>query len=596
MIPAALVRLDTLPLTPNGKIDRKALPAPGLSGEFEATFVAPQTPNEKILAHIWSQVLRVERVGVRDKFFELGGDSILSIQVIARANEAGLRLTVKQIFQHQTIAELALVAETTARLASDEGPVTGEVPLTPIQHWFLEQDFADPHHWNQAVFLELRQDLDPALLEQAVRQLLIHHDALRLRFHRRSEGWKQFNAAADETVSLTRIDLSGSSEAEQNSAMQHTSAELHTQLDLAEGPLLRVASFDLGPRRRRRLLMVIHHLAVDAVSWRILLGDLQIACDQLGRGEAVKLPSKTSSFQQWAQRLSEHVRTPTFQQEADYWLGGSSAASSTLPVDFPRGSNSEASGRVVSGTLDAENTRALLHVVPHAYRTHINDVLLSALGLALRRWIGRPTVTIDVEGHGREDLFEDLDVSRTVGWFTTIFPLRLDLRGTMGPGDVLKSVKEQLRRVPQRGIGYGLLKYLSGNAKAAQQLPAMPQPQIVFNYLGQFDLPAAAPFAWVWEPTGPLHSPRAHRGHLLEINSWVADGQLRLDWTYSQNVHRHDTIERLAESVLEELSHLIAHCTLPEAGGYTPSDFADAGLNQEELDRLISDLGEPKTA
>jgi non-ribosomal peptide synthase protein (TIGR01720 family) len=166
----------------------------------------------------------------------------------------------------------------------------------------------------------------------------------------------------------------------------------------------------------------------------------------------------------------------------------------------------------------------------------------------------------------------------------------------LGLGDVLKSVKEQLRRVPQRGIGYGLLKYLSGNAKAAAQLQAMPQAQVVFNYLGQFDLPAASPLAWVWEPTGPLHSPRAHRGHVLEINSWVADGQLRVDWTYSQNVHRHDTIERLAASFLEELCHLIAHCTLPEAGGYTPSDFADAGLNQEELDRLISDLGESKTA
>jgi amino acid adenylation domain-containing protein/non-ribosomal peptide synthase protein (TIGR01720 family) len=590
MMPSAIVPLDAFPLNPNGKIDRTALPEPDLPAELRAPFVAARTANEKILADIWSQVLPVQRVGVHDKFFELGGDSILAIQVVAGANQAGLRLTVKQMFQHQTIAELALVAENIAKSVSDHGPVTGEVPLTPIQRWFFEQDFADPHHWNQAVCLELRRNLEPALLNQAVRELVMHHDALRLRFWRQAEGWRQFNAAAAGTVSLRRIDLSKLRETDQNSAMRQSSTELQAQLDLAERPLLQGALFDLGPLRRSRLLIVIHHLAVDGVSWRILLEDLQIACDQLGRGEAIKLPAKTNSFKQWAQRLTEHARTTTFQQEADYWLADSTVEPTALPVDVVHGNNSEASARVVSAALEAETTRTLLQRVPQAYNTHINDVLLSALGLALSRWIDRPTVAIDLEGHGREDLFQDIDLSRTVGWFTTIFPLRLDLRRTAGPGDVLKSVKEQLRRVPQRGIGYALLKYLAGNAKVAAQLRAMPKPQVVFNYLGQFDLPATSPFAWVWEPTGPLHSPRARRSHLLEINSWVAGDQLRVDWTYSENVHRRGTIEQLAESYLEELRDLIRHCTSPEAGGYTPSDFADAGLNQAELDRLIADL------
>ena len=593
MVPSAVVLLDAFPLTPNGKIDREALPPPDLSAELGATFVAPQTANEEILADIWSQVLRIERVGVRDKFFELGGDSILSIQIIARARQAGLRITVKQMFQYQTIAELAVVAERLATLVAEDGPVTGEVPFTPIQQWFLEQEFTDPHHWNQALFLELKEQVEPALLEQAVRHLVVHHDALRLRFFRQRHGWKQLGTAPsphDETVSLNRIDLSPLSEEEQHEAMQNACAELQTRLDLAEGPLLRIALFNMGQRRPSRFLMVIHHLLVDAVSWRILLEDLQTACRQLGRGEIVTLPPKSSSFKLWAQRLVEHAQSSALQQEIDYWLATPTAEATTLPVDSAQGPNCEASAQVVSRLLDVESTRALLQRVPHAYRTHINDVLLAALALVICRWIGKPRVAIDVEGHGREELFDDVDLSRTVGWFTTVFPLQLDLRGTIGPGDVLKSVKEQLRQIPGRGIGYGLLRYLSGHTQIAQQLQLIPHPRVAFNYLGQFDLPETSPFAWVWESTGPLHSPKAHRGHLLEINSWVAGDQLRVDWTYSQGVHRRSTIERLAEGFLEELSSLIRHCSLPEARGYTPSDFADAGLNQEELDRLISDL------
>jgi non-ribosomal peptide synthase protein (TIGR01720 family) len=592
MVPSAVVLLDAFPLTPNGKIDRNALPAIDVSAGIEAPFVAPQTPNETILANIWSQALRVDRVGVHDKFFELGGDSILGMQVVAKANQAGLRLTLSQMFQHQTIAELALVAENTTDVASDGGPVTGDVPLTPIQQWFFEQNFADAHHWNQAVMLELWQTLDPALVELAIRQLIAHHDALRLRFSRHEEGWRQFNAAADDTIALTRKDLSGFGEAEQHSAMQDALAELQARLNLAEGPLVGAALFDLGPRRRPRLLVVIHHLAVDTVSWRILLEDLQAVCSQLVARQAIRLPRKTSPFKLWAERLREYARTSTFEREAEYWLAASPAQASTLPVDFARGTNSEASVSTVSVVLEAENTRALLQRVPHAYKTQINDVLLSALGLALSHWIGQPSVTIDLEGHGREGLFDDIDLSRTVGWFTTIFPLRLDLPDA-GPGDVLKSVKEQLRRVPQRGIGYGLLRYLSTHAAAAE-LRTRPQPQVVFNYLGQFDqtLTTTPLFAWAPESMASDHSPRACRSHVLEINGGVVAGTLRLDWRYSQNVHRHVTIERVAARFLEELRTLIHHCLSPEAGGYTPSDFAEAGLNQEELDRLISDLSE----
>jgi non-ribosomal peptide synthase protein (TIGR01720 family) len=544
------------------------------------------------LANIWSQVLRIEQVGVHDRFFELGGDSILSMQVIAKANKAGLRLTLKQTFQHQTIAELALVAEAITHPRFEQGFVTGEVPLTPIQKWFFEQDYADRHHWNQARLLELRQDFEAILLERAIQQLVAHHDALRLRFQLGDAGWRQFNAGSEESVKLTLVDLATTPEADWTSVMETAAVGLQASLNLSQGPVVRAALFNFGSRRPSCLLLVIHHLAVDEVSWRILLEDLQVICEQLQSDGTIKLPAKTTSFRKWGQELAEHAHSATLEQEADYWLAVSSAESGPIPVDLSGGKNIEASVRTVSVSLDAEDTSALLQKVPQAYNTQINDVLLSALALALTSWIGQSGVRIDLEGHGREELFEGIDLSRTVGWFTTIFPVTLDLRGTVGPGEVLKSVKEQLRRIPERGIGYGMLRYLGGDDNVAAQLRSVPPPEIIFNYLGQFDQVAASPFMPVKGSIGPVHSPLARRSHLLSINSLVANGRLRIDWGYSEAVHRRGTIERLAQNFIEALRSLIHHCTSPGAGGYTPSDFVETGLDQEGLDRLISELSE----
>ena len=308
--------------------------------ESESLFVAPRTPIERVLADIWSRVLPVQQVGVHDNFFKLGGDLILSIQVVARARKAGLRLTVRQIFQHQTIAELALVAETATPPQFEQGLITGEVPLTPIQRWFFEQAYADQHHWNQATLLELKQDLDPALLEKAIRQLALHHDALRLRFQPSDSGWTQFNAGDEEAVKLVVVDLARTPEEKQTSAMETAAAGLQASLNLSRGPLIRAALFKFGSRRPSRLLLAVHHLAVDGVSWRILLEDLQVLCEQLRRGRTIRLPDKTTSFRRWAQELAEHARSATLEQEADYWLAVSSAKSGRIPVDFSGGRTS----------------------------------------------------------------------------------------------------------------------------------------------------------------------------------------------------------------------------------------------------------------
>ena len=465
-----------------GEIDPKVISVPNHAcPEPNDAFVEPRTPVERALAEIWSAVLQVEPVGVHDRFFELGGDLILSIQVIAKAKKAGLRLTLKQIFQHQTIAELALVAEAVTHPYFEQGLITGEAPLTPIQKWFFEQAYADEHHWNQATLLELKQDLDSALLDKAIRQLVLHHDALRLRFQRSDSGWTQYNAGGEEAVKLTLLDLTGTPEEKQTSAIETAAAELQGNLNLSQGPLISATLFNFGCRRPSRLLLAIHHLAVDGVSWRILLEDLQVLCDQLRSGGTVRLPDKTLSFRKWAQEQAEHARSATLEHEADYWLAVSSAKSGPIPVDFSGGENTEASARIVSVSLDAEETSALLQKVPQAYNTEINDVLLAALGLALTSWIGQPVARINLEGHGREELSEGIDLSRTVGWFTTMFPVNLDLRGTAGPGEVLKSTKEQLRRIPQRGIGYGILRYLRGDESLAARLRSSPQPEILIS-------------------------------------------------------------------------------------------------------------------
>jgi non-ribosomal peptide synthase protein (TIGR01720 family) len=597
MTPAAFVTLDALPLTENGKLDRRALPAPDAARpELEEAYAAPRNAREETLAEIWAGALGLERVGIHDNFFELGGDSILSIQIIARANQAGLRLTPKQIFQCQTIAELSAAAETAPAIEAEQGLVTGPAPLTPIQRWFFEQRLPNREHWNQALMFETRQALNPSLLEQAVQRLLEHHDALRLRFTPEEAGWRQFIAGSAAAAAFSLIELSGLPEAAAIAALESKAAELQASLNLSEGPLLRVVYFDLGNQEAGRLLIIIHHLAVDGVSWRILLEDLQTAYQQLIRGEEIAFPPKTTSFKRWAEKLAGYAQSEAAKAEQDYWLNDARAKAAWLPVDFSGGANTEASARSVSTSLSVEETRALLQEAPEAYHTQINDLLLTALAQALAEWTGERTLLVDLEGHGREDIFDDVDLSRTVGWFTTIYPVPLRLEKSTNSGEVLKSVKEQLRAIPQRGLGYGLLRYLSGDEEIAEALRRLPQAEVSFNYLGQLDqaLPPDSLLDSLLAPAresgGPVHSPSGRRKHLLDVRGSVARGQLNLSWTYSENIHRRATIERLAQSYVEALRALIAHCQSPEAGGYTPSDFPLAQLDQVELDQAFEEI------
>ena len=410
-------------------------------------------------------------------------------------------------------------------------------------------------------------------------------------------GWAQRVGEVEGPVPFERVDLSALPADEQGPAVTARATELQASLDLEAGPLLRAALFDLGPDRSARLLLVIHHLAVDGVSWRILLEDLQAAYAQLAAGRG------------GAPAPQDHLLPPVGPPPGGArrarrrpWPSSPTGWRRPAPRRLPCRSTSPAPPMlqhpgqrpVGGGDPGADATRALLQDVPAAYRTRINDALLTALAQTFAAWTGERSLLVDLEGHGREAVVEGVDLSRTVGWFTSVFPVRLALpEGAAAgpgadpgdPGADLKAIKEQLRAVPRNGIGYGLLRYLS----PAPALEALPAPQVSFNYLGQFDqaAPEDSPFRLASESAGPSAAPAGARSHILEINGSVVEGRLRLEWLYSAALHHRETVEALAQTFLRRLTALIEHCLSPQAGGFTPSDFPLAGLDQETVDALF---------
>ncbi|MBI6658645.1 non-ribosomal peptide synthetase [Pseudomonas carnis] len=577
MVPAHLIVLQSMPLTANGKLDRRALPEPDPEANRQA-YVAPRSELEHSLAAIWCAVLNVEQVGLDDNFFELGGDSILSIQVVSRARQVGIHFSPRDLFQHQTVQSLAAVATRSERVIAEQGLLTGPSGLTPIQHWFFDTDIPARQHWNQALVLKPLQLLDAHRLEQALLAVLEHHDALRLSFTPRDAQWHAEHLGVPEGGVLLQAQVRD---------MQACTAlftDTQRSLDLAQGPLLRALLVD-GPQGQQRLLIAIHHLVVDGVSWRVLLEDLQNVYRQLSEGQSVSLPAKTSALRDWAARLQAYAHSESLREELSLWQAQLAGPALALPVQRPQGARRNSDAETVSVRLDAERTRQLLQQAPSAYRTQVNDLLLTALARVLCRWSGQASALIQLEGHGRETLFDDIDLTRSVGWFTSAYPLRLTPLAEHG--DSIKAIKEQLRGVPHKGLGYGVLRYLADDL-CKQSMAALPSAQITFNYLGQFDqsFGTDALFHPLEESAGLAHDPDAPLPNELSIDSQVYGGELVLRWTFSRERHDQQVIGDLAEAYLAELHSLIAHCLQDDAGGLTPSDFPLARLTQVQLDAL----------
>ncbi|MDZ8023828.1 MAG: amino acid adenylation domain-containing protein [Nostoc sp. DedQUE11] len=588
MIPAAFMLLDAMPLTAQGKINRKALPTPNWNqATVRRSLIPPQTDAQKVICQVWEQVLGLDSIGIEDNFFDLGGDSILALRVVTEMRRQGWILTPKEIFQEQTVQRLAIVAQMMRWLrppqASPALPtaiVAGEVPLSPIQKWFFNLNLPNPHHWNQAILLEVHQSLEAPTVAAAIQVISSHHDSLRLRFQEDKGVWRQFYTENEAAFSWEIVDLALETESEQNATMREVGERVQRSLDLTNGPLARAVWFNLGENRLSRLLIVIHHLIVDGVSWRILLQDLVEAIS------GSQISSPPTSFQQWSQFLHTFVNSTDIQAETQFWLDTIKGETAKLPLDFANSltDNQESSVKTVSLKLTKEQTQIFLTKANKAYRTQPQELLIAALGKTLRNITQRQTLQILMEGHGREELSSDLDITRTLGWFTTLYPLRLELPASSLEADIIKTVKEQLRSIPQRGFGYGLLRYLN-NETANSFAEAFPAP-ISFNYLGQVRSENGKNklFQLLNEEIEVTRNPEGLRPHIIDINSIVIEGELRVDWLYSSSLHNQETIVKWAGEFQQNLLNILNHCTNIGIGRYTPSDFALVRIPQSYID------------
>ncbi|ATQ76400.1 hypothetical protein CR152_19100 [Massilia violaceinigra] len=572
MVPAAFVMLDRLPLTSNGKTDRKALPAPAWS-EQQAAFQPPSTPTERTLCTLLEGLLKLERVGLGDNFFSLGGDSIVGLQFIAQARGQGIAITPRQLFQQRTVGELALVASTVTALDAEQGILTGAVPLMPIQHWFFEQDLADKVHWDQSVLLRPHAPLTADLIHATLTRLVEQHDALRLRFTFEHGQWSQQYGDAREAYAFGERTVGA------NESIPHALSGFSASADLARGPLLCAVLLHL-PGGEQRLYLAAHHLVVDTVSWRILLEDFATMY-----GRPASQPAKTSSLRQWAERV-RHYAAAQAQAQRGYWEA--QPAATPLPVDSTDGDNRGRDQVALLEKLSAASTADLLHKTHQAYRTQVQDLLLAALTATLCEWSGADGITLDLEGHGRESLFADLDVSRTVGWFTTLYPVHLSLPTGAADAQVIQAVKEQMRAIPEHGFGYGALRYLAGDNG---QLGKRPRSPVLFNYLGRIDGgDSNAMLSLATEATPLEQAPSNQRTHELEIVAAIQQDVLQVEWRFSGQRLRQEKQQQLLLGFMKRLRQLIDHCQ-HSSGAFTPSDFPMAkGMNQQTLNKLLSKL------
>jgi non-ribosomal peptide synthase protein (TIGR01720 family) len=521
-----------------------------------AAYAPARTPAEKALAEVWTEVLRVPQVGIHDNFFALGGDSLLSMQMISRARQAGWQLDVQQVLERPTIAGLAPLARRSAPVRTRQDVVTGPVPLTPRQLRWFERVHPDDLHVADVARLLTKQHVDPALLDKAVRAVLMQHDALRMRFEKADAGWRQFNAPDEDQPVFSYADVSELSDSDQRQAVSDAAAELRYGLDIVRGPLMRVSLLDRGPAVPGMVLATWNHLVFDAFSLRIIFEDLEKAYHQLASGGEVELGPKTTSFKAWAERLEQYAGSGEVLDELPYWSDDARAAAAPVPVDGPP--NEYGGSHLVS--LDEEETDILLHRVPGTWGVEINDVLLTALLQALTPWTGRRSLMVDLVSHGRAPLFPDIDLSRTVGYLAAHFPMLLDLGDTSGSVAELMAVREQLRQIPRGGIGYGVLRYLCQDEEAVRPLVRLPEPQVMFKYDGQFDQTFADSTLFDLGPSSQLSrvDPYELGGQHLMVNPRVIQGRMQVVVRSGVVVHQRSTVERLSEDYLAALRRIIA--------------------------------------
>ena len=570
MVPAYFMQLEKIPLTPNGKIDRKALPEPDGDINTGVEYVAPRNEIEEKIVKIWSEVLGVEKIGIDDNFFALGGDSIKAIQISARLGNYKLKINVNELFKNPNIRELsASVRETDEEI--NQSVIEGKVELTAIQEWFIEKKFTNMHHWNQAFMLYSKEGFNEEIIGEAFTKIVEHHDALRIVIKEEKNSFNVYNRGIKgKLFDLKVVDLSDENSYEDK--IVNEANKIQSSINLFEGPLVKLGLFKT--RKGDHLLIAIHHLVIDGVSWRILFEDFNAAYKEAINRETIILPEKTHSFKTWSEKIQNYARSSELLKEIDYWSKIENIKIETLPKDNEAAVDNKVKNSAMSYMrLSTKDTEKLLKNTNNAYNTEINDILLSALGLTIKDWTGENKVLINLEGHGREEIISNINITRTVGWFTSQYPLILNVTENDYIGYYIKSVKEDIRKIPNKGIGYGILKYITPN-EYKNELEFKLNPQISFNYLGQFDKDINQDLFGTSEiSAGKSISEESQRICDISINGMVIHGELQLSFGYNREQYNSNTIEKLAISYKKMLLKVINHCIEKEELEMTPSDL-----------------------
>jgi bacitracin synthase 3 len=583
MVPAFFIELSKLPLTANGKLDKQALPAPETDTRLEEGHTLPGNEIEELLTEVFKEILGVGQVSTNASFFDLGGDSIKALQISAKLHALNLKMEVKDLFKYPTIQSISSRIEREVNEEFQE-EIVGEVRLTPIQEWFFEKQSME-HHWNQAILLHSEKTLEEKYVKEAMIKLVEHHDALRMSFKELlsvEQENRGITCAEEELFHFEIFNLTGLNNYE--SEITKKAEYLHKKVNLQKGPLVSIGLFktDIGDF----LLFSVHHLVIDGVSWRIIVEDFIKGYESMMQEKNFSLPKKTASYQAWASALETYSRELYQSKEEEYWKKILSEDVPEVQKDFHSNENLSKDAKSIVVEFSKEDTSRLRNDVNHAFHTEINDILLTALALSLKSWTGNEKFFVNLEGHGREVLTNNVNISRTVGWFTSIYPIMLDVHSFEDKGLLIKQIKEMLRKIPNKGIGFGVLKYLSP-MKNESGLCHQREPQISLNFLGEYGNELKKPFELSTLAIGESVNPESARTHEIEILGKIVNGKLQFQFEYSRFQYSHSSIEQLSLLFKSHLTELINFCTMKEEAEHSPSDFGDDhNLSFEELEGL----------
>ncbi|TYS13037.1 hypothetical protein FZC78_22540 [Rossellomorea vietnamensis] len=527
----------------------------------EKKITRPRNEIEKEIALIWSEVLGVKDISIEDNFFELGGDSLLSIQVFYKMKQKNLNLTPKDIIASPTIGELSSKVSNESKYISNTIINSKNIiPMSPSKYWFFDKDYINPNHFNNSWIYEVNMDLDIHKFEEVLNILTNHHDSLNIKYFKEDMNWRQSISQTTKNIDFIVYDLSQLNKQEKKMKIDKLNRDHQLKLSITSGPLLKVILFKMGENERDQLLIISHRLLMDSMSINILSEDFQTAYKQLELGQDIELPIPTTTYQEWSNKLYDFAHSKEIINESPFWTQKKFSKEYRFPVDFPEGSNTEDTSETVFGYLDEETTMNLMHSVTRKLNVSIRDISFTAFLLTIHQWTGEKSIVVESGGHGREHFDKNLDLTRTLGWFGTHYPVYLMLDSGENIISVLKNVKKQLSSIPSNGFGYGLLKYANKDSNLRHELSQHPLPKIGFDYQGNFtsrEKNMGNIFTRVNEEILDQRDPENFRIQEFDISNWISEDKYTIRWTFSNKRYKRSTIEQLVQTYITILNNFV---------------------------------------